>query len=74
MHKIVFDTSLKSDILTCFDKEIKNGVIVEKETKESVLTEKGEAINKKEFAGIKKGSQIFFKNDIASLIEFANRK
>ncbi len=74
MKKIIFDSAFKQDILTCFDKEIKQGVIVEKQTGIPVLTKQGQSITKKEFAGIKKGSEIYLKNDITSLIDFVNRK
>lgn len=74
MKTIIFDTAFKQDILSAFGKQIKEGIIVEKETGIPVLTAKGEVINKNEFAGVKKGSELYLKNDIASLIEFVNRK
>lgn len=72
---ITFDKQFKSEILKAFDKTIKEDkIIVEASTGKPVLTINGETITSKEFAGIKKGSEIFIKNDITSLIEFAKNK
>ncbi len=71
---ITFDKQFKGEILKIFDKTIKDKIIVEASTGKPVLTLNGETITSKEFAGIKKGSEIFIKNDITSLIEFAKNK
>ena len=71
---ITFDKEFKKIILESFGKKIKDGVIVEKNSEAPALTTNGEAIAAKEFAGIKHGSEIFIKNDITSLIEFAKKK
>jgi hypothetical protein len=58
--------------LDAFGKTIENGFIVEK-TKigQKVLTPRGEEIKVTEFAGVRKGSAIFLKSDIVSLVEAA---
>ena len=72
---ITFDKQFKSEILKAFDKTIKEDkIIVETSTGKPVLTVNGETITSKEFAGIKKGSEIFIKNDITFLIEFAKNR
>ncbi len=74
MNKIItFNESAKEFILDCFGKEVdKEGYIVEKDTKEAVLTPDGEPLELEEFAGIRKGSQIFFKSDIFSIIDLVD--
>ena len=74
MTTITFDKEFKTIILESFGKKTKEGVIVERDSEAPVLTMKGETITIKEFAGIKHGPEIFIKNDITSLIEFAKKK
>jgi len=70
---IVFDESLREDILSIFGKTIDaDGIIIEKDDpSQRVLTKDGEDINIKEFAGVKRGSEIFIKSDLISLIDFS---
>lgn len=71
---ITFDKRLSVEVLDAMGKKVnKEGMIVEKDTGEPVLTKNGETVMIKELAGIKKGSQVFIKNDITSLIEFVNQ-
>ena len=70
--KITFDESARAFILDTFGKTAKNGFIVEKSnTTQKVVTPRGEEIPLKEFAGVRKGSVIFVKIDIVSLVETA---
>lgn len=70
--KITFDESARAFILDAFGKTAKDGFIVEKSnTSQKVLTPRGEEIPLKEFAGVRKGSVIFVKSDIVSLVETA---
>jgi len=71
---ITFEKSLKTFVLDIFDKDVDaEGFIVEKEDpKQKVLTRDGEEIKKREFAGVRKGSEIFFKSDISSLIRLCD--
>lgn len=68
---ITFDANLKSEILSCFGKTVDDsGYIVERDDpSQRVLTPDGEDITLDEFAGIRKGSEIFIKADLPSLIK-----
>ena len=70
---IVFDEKSKRNILEIMNKAIDSkGFIVEKEnTSERVLTKDGEEIKFEEFAGVRKGSETFIKNDLNSILELA---
>jgi hypothetical protein len=70
--RITFDTSARGFVLDAFGKCEQNGFVVEKSCPDQrVLTPRGEEIPSKEFAGIRKGSAVFVKSDIVSLIEAA---
>ena len=76
MKTITFNKELKEQILGIFDKTTdKEGFIVEKSNQEQrVITQDGENLNIEEFAGIIKGSEIFIKSDLISLIDFSKIK
>lgn len=62
-------------ILEAFGKEInEDGFIIESATKEIVLSPEGEEIEAKKFGGIKKGSEIFIKNDLYSIMNLVDGK
>jgi hypothetical protein len=70
--KIIFEKGLRNFVLDAFGKASKDGFVVEKANlDQKVLTPRGEEIPVKEFAGVRKGSVIFIKNDIVSLVEAA---
>lgn len=70
--RITFDASAQEFVLDAFGKTIQDGFVVEKrDTDERVLTPRGEEIPAKEFAGVRRGSTVFLKSDIVSLIEAA---
>ena len=73
---VTFDKELKEQILDIFDKTVDGqGIIVEKSNpKQLVLTQDGENLSIEEFAGITKGSEIFIKSDLISLIDFSKKK
>ena len=73
--KITFDPKSKELILNAFNKTIDaEGYIVEKDKpSQRVLTPDGEEIRLEEWAGILKGSQLFIKNDIFSLVKYADK-
>jgi hypothetical protein len=73
MSYITFSDNAKQFILSAFGKTVDDqGYIVEASNKaQRVLTPDGEQIELTNFAGIKKGSEVFIKNDLLSLIKFA---
>ncbi|HLD55023.1 MAG TPA: hypothetical protein VJB35_02060 [Candidatus Nanoarchaeia archaeon] len=70
---IIFDESSKKSLLRIMNKSVDSqGFIVEKENpSERVLTKDGEEIKLEEFAGVRKGSEVFIKNDMNSILELA---
>jgi hypothetical protein len=68
---ITFDASTKEEMLSCFGKTVdKEGYIIEKDFPEQrVITPEGDLISIEEFAGIRKGSEIYLKSDLPSLIK-----
>lgn len=68
---ITFDKELTPNVLNAFNKGVdKEGYLIEKNTFQRVLTKEGEDVLADEFAGITKGSEIYLKSDIASLISY----
>ncbi len=61
----------KRFVLQLFNKNVDSeGYIVENETKARVLNADGQEIMIEELGAIKKGSEIFVKDDIVSLVRF----
>lgn len=74
MTKITFDESAKLDILEFLNKTVKDGLIVEKNTpSQKVLTFDNQEITLDEFGGVQKGSEVFIKNDLISVMKFLRR-
>lgn len=70
---LTFNSNAKKDILNFFNKD-EEGLIVETNTKEAVISLDGLELHEKEFAGIKKGSEIFLKNDLISVLKLSEEK
>jgi len=72
---ITFDKSAKEIILSFFDKVVDDeGFIVEKDDRtQRVITPEGEEMTLEEFGGIRKGSEIFIKSDLPSIIELVDK-
>lgn len=69
---IVFDEKGKDFILNIFNKSTDTeGFIIEKKTKNRVLTPEGKEITKDELAVIKKGSEKFIAGDLTSLMKLS---
>ena len=68
---ISFDGSAKKFVLGAFGKTLdqEKFVVEQSNPSQRVLTPKGEEVRFYQFAGIRKGSEIYIKSDIASLIE-----
>ena len=73
---LTFDESAKLDILDFIDKGVDSeDFIVEKSNpSQRVLTFEGQEISKKEFGGVKRGSEVFIKDDIISLIRISRQQ
>jgi hypothetical protein len=70
--KLCFTKEALPYILEAFGKSIdENGLIIESATGEPVLTPEGEEIAASNFGGIKKGSEIFIKDDLYSIMNLA---
>ena len=75
LQTITFDKSATSFILEAFGKTVdKNGFLIEKETRDYVLSRHGEHIQVSEFGGIAKGSELYLKSDVASMIDFIEKR
>lgn len=74
MKTLIFDKSAKQFILSAFDKAVdESGFIIEKsDPSQRVLAQDGQEVEEKDFAGIKKGSEVFIKSDIISLIKLSD--
>ncbi len=75
MVKITFDKAAKKEFLELIDKEVdEDGMIVEKSNpNQRVVTFDGQEISIDEFGGVKKGSEVFIKNNIVSLMRLLKR-
>lgn len=71
---ITFDESAKSEVLNLFGKtQDAEGFIVEKEDpSQKVLSADGQPLTLQEFAGVRKGSEIYIRSDFNSLIDVAD--
>jgi hypothetical protein len=71
---VTFEESAKKQILSFFDKTVdEEGFIVEiSDHTQRVITPEGEEIKLEEFAGIRKGSEIFIKSDLPSLFDLVD--
>lgn len=74
MRTITFDKSAKIFILNAFDKIVnEDGVIIEKHNpNQRVLAPDGQEVKFEEFAGIKKGSEVFIKSDLLSILKLCD--
>lgn len=73
MNTLVFDDNSKNIILQVFGKAIDNeGFIFDVQTNERVVTPDGNELLAKDWAGIRKGSEIFISKDLPSLLQYAS--
>ena len=72
VKKITFENKpeIKQYLLHLLGKEVKDSYIIDSNSGKRVLSLNGEEVKFKEFAGIRKGSEIIFKSDIGSLIDY----
>lgn len=70
MTSIAFDPRLRGYVLDLFGKKIDDsGYIVEKSHPNQRVQCDGKPLRETDFAGVRKGSRIFFKNDVSSLLK-----
>lgn len=74
ISKIVFDKELKKFILDSFSKSVDGeGYIIERNNiQQRVLAPDGTEVALSQFGGIKRGSEVFIKSDLPSLIELCD--
>ena len=73
--KILFTKKSLPYILEAFGKTINDdGIIIDAATKEPIQTPDGEFIEANKFGGLKKGSEIFLKDDLYSIMKLAEGK
>ena len=73
--KLIFNKEALPFILRAFGKSIdEQGLIIDANTGDPILTPEGEALTKENFGGIKKGSEIFLKNDLLAVMNLAEGK
>ena len=71
---IQFDKSATKKILSYFNKTVNSeGYVIEKETKEKVLSFDGTEVQLEDFGGIMLGSEIYIKSDLDSIIKFLEK-
>ncbi len=75
MVELVFDKAVKKEILELLDKKVNDdNLIVEKgHPEQKVLTFDGEELSLEEFGGIQKGSEVFIKDNLISLMKLSKR-
>lgn len=72
MKKITFDSKTRDFVLDTFNKKCdKEGYLVDKDTNERVLTPDGIEIKTDKFAGVTRGSEIYIKDDLSSLVKLS---
>jgi hypothetical protein len=74
MLKVTFDEPMRDFVLEAFGKKVDEaGYLVEKANpSQRVLTKDGQEIKRDMFAGVRKGSEIYVKSDLISLIELCD--
>ncbi len=71
---VKFDQSASKKILSYFSKTVdKEGYVVEKNTRERVLSFDGTEVRFDNFGGIMIGSEVYIKSDIDSVIKFLEK-
>lgn len=75
MTIITFESLAKEEILSIFDKIVddEDFIVEADDITQRVITPEGEEITLEEFAGIRKGSEIFIKSDLPSIIDLVDR-
>lgn len=73
-NSITFAPAAKQYVLGILGKAVDSeGYIIEKTSKKRVLTPNGDEVPLESFAGVHKGSMVFVKSDLVSIIQMADR-
>ena len=74
--QMVFDSSVKREILELFDKEVNEyGMVVEKGRPDEVVRGiDGVELSLREFGGVINGSELFLNSNVASLMKLAKKR
>lgn len=73
-RRLTFNEGALPLILRAFGKETNEEGIITDQSGEPILTPEGEELTMANFGGIKKGSEIFIKNDLLAVINLAEGK
>jgi hypothetical protein len=73
--RITFNSELKKQVLDLIGKSVDDeGYIVEKDQPKSrVINVEGEEVCLDDFAGVRRGSEVFIKNDLYSIMRLSKR-
>ena len=71
--RILFTDNATNFVLEAFGKEVgEDGLVVDRESKEPILTNEGVELEASRFGGLKKGSEIFIKDDLNSIMNLVD--
>jgi len=72
---VTFDKESKETVLSAFNKEVDvDGFIYDKDTDEQILTPDGQEVTVAEFGGLKKGSEIYLKGNLTTLMKLSKNE
>ena len=72
---MVFDDSVKEEVLELFGKKVKDGMVVEGDNPDEVVRGiDGLELSLREFGGVIHGSELFINSNIASLMKLAKKR
>ena len=73
-NSITFQPEARNYVLNLLGKAVdEEGYVIEKDSRERVVTPDGDEVQVSEFAGVHKGSMVFVKKDLASVLQMADR-
>lgn len=73
-NTITFAPAAKLYVLGLLGKAVDNeGFIIEKSSRKRVITPDGDEVPLENFGGVHKGSMVFVKSDLVSIIQMADR-
>lgn len=70
---ISYDTKFKTQVMDAFNLDIKDSVVIEKNSGNPIKDNLGGQVTVKRFGGIRKGSLEFINKDVASLLKLREK-